>query len=342
MGVSKMAVIREEYSGKEKAAMLLIALGPEKSAKIFKFLKEEEIEQLTLEIANIRTVSPQMKEKVLEEFYQICLAQQYIAEGGINYARQILEKALGTEKALEIINKLTVSLQVRPFDFVRKTDATQLLNFIQNEHPQAIALILSYLKPSQAAIVLASLPQEKQADVARRIALMDRTSPDIIKEVERVLEKKLSSLVTEDYTAVGGVDAIVEIINSVDRGTEKHIMETLEIEDTELAEEIKKKMFVFEDIITLDNRSIQRILREVDNNDLAIALKGSGEEVQNVIFANLSKRLSTMIKEDMDYMGPVRLRDVEESQQKIVNIIRKLEDAGEIVISRGGGDEIIV
>ncbi|NLK96951.1 flagellar motor switch protein FliG [Defluviitalea saccharophila] len=337
-----MAVVREEYSGKEKAAMLLIALGPEKSAQIFKHLKEEEIEQLTLEIANIRTVSSQMKEKVLEEFYQICLAQQYIAEGGITYAKQILEKALGSEKALEVLNKLTVSLQVRPFDFVRKTDASQLLNFIQNEHPQAIALILAYLRPSQAATVLASLPQEKQADVARRIALMDRTSPDIIKEVERVLEKKLSSLVTEDYTAVGGVDAIVEIINSVDRGTEKHIMETLEVEDTELAEEIKKKMFVFEDIITLDNRSIQRILREVDNNDLAIALKGSGEEVQNVIFANLSKRLATMIKEDMEYMGPVRLRDVEDSQQKIVNIIRKLEDVGEIVISRGGGDEIIV
>ncbi|KAE9637034.1 MAG: flagellar motor switch protein FliG [Epulopiscium sp.] len=337
-----MAVVREEYSGKEKAAMLLIALGPEKSAKIFKHLKEEEIEQLTLEIANIRTVSAQMKEKVLEEFYQICLAQQYIAEGGISYAKQILEKALGSEKALEVLNKLTVSLQVRPFDFVRKTDASQLLNFIQNEHPQAIALILAYLKPSQAATVLAALPQEKQADVARRIALMDRTSPDIIKEVERVLEKKLSSLVTEDYTAVGGVDAIVEIINSVDRGTEKHIMETLEVEDTELAEEIKKKMFVFEDIITLDNRSIQRILREVDNNDLAIALKGAGEEVQNVIFANMSKRLATMIKEDMEYMGPVRLRDVEDAQQKIVNIIRKLEDVGEIVISRGGGDEIIV
>lgn len=337
-----MAVVREEYSGKEKAAMLLIALGPEKSAQIFKHLKEEEIEQLTLEIANIRTVSSQMKEKVLEEFYQICLAQQYIAEGGITYAKQILEKALGSEKALEVLNKLTVSLQVRPFDFVRKTDASQLLNFIQNEHPQAIALILAYLRPSQAATVLASLPQEKQADVARRIALMDRTSPDIIKEVERVLEKKLSSLVTEDYTAVGGVDAIVEIINSVDRGTEKHIMETLEVEDTELAEEIKKKMFVFEDIITLDSRSIQRILREVDNNDLAIALKGSGDEVKNVVFANLSKRLSAMIQEDMEYMGPVRLRDVEDAQQKIVNVIRKLEEVGEIVISRGGGDEIIV
>lgn len=337
-----MAMVRTEFSGKEKAAMLLISLGPEKSAQIFKYLKEEEIEQLTLEIANIRTISPETKEKVLQDFYQICLAQQYIAEGGISYAKQVLEKALGSERALEVINKLTVSLQVRPFDFVRKTDASQLLNFIQNEHPQTIALILSYLKPGQSSIVLSALPQDKQADVARRIALMDRTSPDIIKEVERMLEKKLSSLVTEDYTAVGGVEAIVEILNSVDRGTEKHIMDTLEVEDTELAEEIKKRMFVFEDIITLDNRSIQRILREVDNSDLGIALKGAGEEVQNVIFSNLSKRLATMIKEDMDYMGPVRLRDVEEAQQKIVNIIRKLEDAGEIVISRGGGDEIIV
>lgn len=337
-----MAIVKEELSGREKAAMLLIALGPEKSARIFKHLREEEIEQLTLEIANIRTVSPQMKEKVLDEFYQVCLAQQYIAEGGIAYAKQVLEKALGSEKAIEVINKLTVSLQVRPFEFVRKTDASQLLNFIQNEHPQAIALILSYLKPTQAAAVLASLPQEKQPDVARRIALMDRTSPDTIKEVERVLEKKLSALVTEDFTAVGGVDAIVDIINCVDRGTEKYIMETLEVEDTELAEEIKKKMFVFEDIITLDSRSIQRILREVDNNDLAIALKGATDEVKNVIFANLSKRLSAMIQEDMEYMGPVRLRDVEDAQQKIVNVIRKLEEVGEIVISRGGGDEIIV
>lgn len=331
-----------DRSGKEKAAMLLISLGPEKSAEIFKHLKEEEIEQLTLEIANIRTVAPEEKEKVLEEFYQMCLAQDFIAEGGISYAKEILEKALGPEKALEVINKLTVSLQVRPFDFVRRADPSQLLNFIQNEHPQTIALILAYLKPQQASIVLSALAQEKQADVARRIATMDRTSPEVIKEVERVLEKKLSSLVTEDYTAAGGVQAIVDILNNVDRGTEKYIMETLEIEETSLAEEIKKRMFVFEDILTLDNRSIQRFLREVDNAQLAVALKGSTEEVQKLIFNNMSKRLAEMVKEDIDFMGPVRLKDVEEAQQKIVNIIRKLEDAGEIVISRGGGDEIIV
>lgn len=332
----------KERTGKEKAAMLLISLGPEKSAQVFKHLKEEEIEQLTLEIANIRTVTPEEKEKVLEEFYQICLAQQYIAEGGISYAREILEKALGSQKALEIINKLTVSLQVRPFDFVRKADPSQLLNFIQKEHPQTIALVLSYLKPQQAAVVLSALPQDKQADVARRIATMDRTSPEVLKEVERILEKNLSTLVTEDYTITGGIQAIVDILNSVDRGTEKFIMETLEIEDTELAEEIKKRMFVFEDILTLDNRSIQRFLREVDNSQIALALKGATEEVQKVIFANMSKRMAEMIKEDIEYMGPVRLKDVEEAQQKIVNIIRKLEDAGEIVISRGGGDEIIV
>ncbi|HEX2947141.1 MAG TPA: flagellar motor switch protein FliG [Clostridia bacterium] len=333
---------KSDRTGREKAAMLLISLGPEKSAEIFKHLKEEEIEQLTLEIANIRTVTPEEKERVMEEFYQICLAQEYIAEGGIGYAKEILEKALGTQKALDVINKLTVSLQVRPFEFVRKADPAQLLNFIQKEHPQTIALILAYLKPQQASVVLAALPQDKQADVARRIATMDRTSPEVIKEVERILEKNLSSLVTEDFTAAGGVQAIVNILNTVDRGTEKYIMETLEIEDTDLAEEIRKRMFVFEDILSLDNRSIQRFLRDVENNQLAIALKGATEEVQKVIFSNMSKRLAEMIKEDIEFMGPVRLKDVEEAQQKIVNVIRKLEDAGEIVISRGGGDEIIV
>ncbi len=331
-----------DFRGIQKAAILLIALGPEKSSQIFKHLKEEEIEQLTLEIANTRSVTPESKEQIINEFYEICIAQQYIAEGGIGYAKDLLEKALGSDKAMEVIGRLTSSLQVRPFEFIRKTEPSQLLNFIQDEHNQTIALILSYLSPNQASMVLAALPQEKQADVARRIAQMDRTSPDVIKDVEDILERKLSSLVTQDYTIVGGVDAIVQILNSVDRSTEKHIMETLEIEDAELAEEIRKKMFIFEDILALDDKSIQRVLREVDNNDLGIALKGSGEEVQNVIFNNLSKRLATMIKEEMDYMGPIRLKDVEEAQQKIVNIIRKLEDSGEIIISRGGGDEIIV
>lgn len=332
----------EELKGIQKAAILLIALGPEKSSLIFKHLKEEEIEDLTLEIANTKSVTPQVKEKVINEFYEVCLAQQYIAEGGIGYAKELLEKALGTDKAMDVIGKLTASLQVKPFEFVKKTDASQLLNFIQDEHPQTIALILSYLSAGQAATILGALVPEKQAEVARRIATMDRTSPDVIKEVERVLESKLSSLVNQDYTIIGGVDAVVEILNTVDRGTEKHIMETLEVEEPELADEIRKKMFVFEDILLLDDRAIQRVLRDVDNNDLAIACKGSTEEVQNAIFGNMSKRLAEMIKEDMEFMGPVRMKDVEEAQQKIVNIIRKLEDSAEIVISRGGGDELVV
>ncbi|MCR5831799.1 MAG: flagellar motor switch protein FliG [Lachnospiraceae bacterium] len=329
-------------TGLQKAAILLIALGPERSALIFQHLKEEEIEDLTLEIANTRSVTPQAKEEVINEFYGVCLAQQYIEEGGITYAKELLEKALGNEKALDVIGKLTASLQVKPFEFIRKTEASQLLNFIQDEHPQTIALILSYLNAGQAALIISALPPDRQSDVAKRIAMMDRTSPDVIKEVEKILESKLSSLVNQDYTIIGGVDAVVDILNTVDRSTEKHIMETLEIDEPELADEIRKKMFVFEDILLLDDRAIQRVLRDVDNSDLAIALKGANEEVQNAIFNNLSKRLAVMIREDMEFMGPVRMKDVEEAQQKIVNTIRRLEDASEIVISRGGGDEIIV
>ena len=332
----------EEMNGVQKTAVLLIAMGPERSAKIFKHLKEEEIEQLTLEIANTRSISQSTKDAIMDEFYQICLAQQYIAEGGIGYAKDLLEKALGADRAREVIGKLTASLQVRPFEFIRKTDPAQLITFIQDEHPQTIALILSYMPAKQAAAILGALSPDKQADVAKRIAQMDRTSPEVLKEVERVLERRLSSLVNQDYTSAGGIDAIVEILNTVDRGTEKHIMENLEIEEPELADEIRKKMFVFEDILSLDDRSIQRVLREVENNELAVALKNTTDEVKDAIFNNLSKRLVTMIKEDMDFMGPVRMKDVEEAQQKIVNVIRKLEDSGEIVISRGGGDEIVV
>ena len=332
----------DKMSGLQKAAVLLIALGPEKSASIFRYLKEDEIEDLTLEIANTRSIAPQLKDDIINEFYQVCLAQQYISEGGIGYAKDLLDKALGEERAQQVITKLTASLQVRPFEFVRKTDASQVLNFIQDEHPQTIAMILSYLSPNQASMIIGSLDPEKQADVAKRIAMMDRTSPDVIKEVESVLERKLASLANQDYTIVGGVDAIVNILNTVDRSTEKHIMETLEVEEPELADEIRKKMFVFEDILLLDDRAIQRVLRDVENSDLAIALKGSNDEVKGAILKNLSKRLAAMIEEDMEFMGPVRMKDVEEAQQKIVAVIRKLEDSAEIVISRGGGDEIVV
>lgn len=331
-----------KLTGKQKAAILIVSLGPEIAANVYRFLKEEEIEQLTLEIANLKKVSSEDKHAVVEEFYQMMVAQNYISEGGIDYARDILEKALGTQKALEIINRLTSSLQVRPFDFIRKADPTQLMNFLQNENSQTIALIMTYLNPEQSASLLSSLPPEKQVDIARRVATMDRTSPDIILEVEKVLERQLASVVNEDYTNVGGIQAVVNILNNVDRGTEKNIIEALEIDNPDLAEEIKRRMFMFEDILTLDNRSVQRTLREVDNKDLTLALKGASEEVKKKIFSNMSKRQAEMVNEDMQYMGPVRLRDVEEAQQKIVNIIRKLEDAGEIIISRGGGDEIIV
>ncbi|OWA33760.1 flagellar motor switch protein FliG [Saccharibacillus sp. O16] len=332
----------QTLSGRQKAAILLISLGPEVSAQIFKHLRDEEIEQLTLEIANVRKVDSSEKDTVLAEFHQICLAQEYISQGGINYAKDILQKALGEQKALEVINRLTATLQVRPFDFARKADPSQILNFIQNENPQTIALVLSYLQFDQASIILSSLPQEKQAEVARRIAMMDSTSPEVIAQVERVLEQKLSSTVTQDFATAGGIESIVSILNGVDRGTERTILDSLEIQDPELAEEIKKRMFVFEDIVNIDDRSIQRIIRDVENADLQLALKVASEEVREVVFKNMSKRMAETFREEMEFMGPVRLRDVEEAQTRIVTIIRKLEEAGEIIIARGGGDDIIV
>jgi flagellar motor switch protein FliG len=329
-------------SGRQKAALLLISLGPEVSAQIFKHLRDEEIEQLTLEIANVRKVDSSEKEAILSEFHQICMAQEYISQGGISYAKEILEKALGSQKALDIINRLTATLQVRPFDFARKADPAQILNFIQNENSQTIALVLSYLQADQSSIILSALPQDKQAEVAKRIALMDSTSPEVVSQVERVLEQKLSATVTQDYTSAGGIEAIVQILNGVDRGTERTILDALEIQDPELAEEIKKRMFVFEDIVNVDNRSIQRIIRDIENADLQLALKVASEEVRETIFKNMSKRMSETFREEMEYMGPVRLRDVEEAQTRIVATIRRLEEAGEIIIARGGGDDIIV
>lgn len=329
-------------TGKQKAAILLISLGPDVSASVYKHLSEEEIERLTLEISGVRSVDTRDKEEILEEFHNIALAQDYISQGGIGYAKQVLEKALGTDQAAAIINRLTSSLQVRPFDFARKADPGQILNFIQNEHPQTIALILSYLDPTQAGQILSELPQEVQADIARRIALMDSTSPEIINEVEQILERKLSATVTQDYTQTGGVEAVVDVLNGVDRATERTILDALEIQDPELAEEIKKRMFVFEDIVTLDGRAIQRVVRESDNEDLKLALKVASEEVKDIVFRNMSKRMVETFQEEMEYMGPVRLRDVEEAQSRIVAVIRRLEETGEIVIARGGGDDIIV
>ncbi|AVX10085.1 MULTISPECIES: flagellar motor switch protein FliG [Priestia] len=333
---------KNELTGKQKAAILLISLGPDVSASIYKHLSEDEIEQLTLEISSVRKVEPSLKEAVLHEFEQITLAQNYLEKGGVSYAKQVLEKALGPEQAMMIINRLTSSLQVRPFDFARKADPMQLLNFIQHEHPQTIALILSYLEPPQAGQILSSLPQERQADIARRIATMGSTSPEVINEVEQILERKLSATVTQDYTQTGGLEAVVEVLNGVDRATEKIIIDTLEIQDPALAEEIKQRMFVFEDIVTLDNRSIQRVIRDVENDDLLLSLKVASEEVKSIIFKNMSSRMVETFKEEMEFMGPVRLKDVEEAQSRIVAAIRRLEDAGEIVLARGGGDDIIV
>jgi len=333
---------KQIFTSRQKAAILLISLGPDVSAQIYKHLTEEEIEKLTLEISSVKKVNSEQIEEVLEQFHQIALAQDYISQGGIGYARTVLEKAVGSEEAQRIIARLTSSLQVKPFDFARKADPAQILNFIQSEHPQTIALILSYLDNEQAGQILSELPQEVQADVAKRIALMDSTSPEIIYQVEQILEDKLSTTVTQDYTQTGGIQAVVEVLNGVDRSTERTILDALEIQDPELAEEIKKRMFVFEDIVTLDNRAIQRVIREVENDDLRLALKVASEEVQSVIFENMSSRMAETFKEEMEYMGPVRLRDVEEAQQRIVAAIRRLEEVGEIVIARGGGDDIIV
>lgn len=332
----------QEMSNQQKAAILFITLGPEYSAKIFQHMADDEIEKITLEIASQKQVTPEQKRLVISEFYQMAMAKNYISTGGLEYAQNVLEKALGSEKAASIISRLTTSLQVRPFDFLKKTDPAQLLNFIQNEHPQTIALIMAYLDPDQAATILASLSQERQAEVARRIAMMDRTSPEVLREVERVLERKLSSLVTQDFTTAGGVKAIVEVLNRVDRTTEKTIIETLEVDNPELTEEIKRLMFVFEDIVMLDDRSLQMVLREVDTKDLSLALKATPKEVAAKVFKNMSTRAADMLREEIEYMGPVKIRDVEEAQQKIVNVIRNLEDKGEIVVARGKGDEMIV
>jgi flagellar motor switch protein FliG len=331
-----------EYTGRQKSAIFLVSIGSELSAEIFKYLREDEIETLTFEIARLETIDSEQKDMILQEFQELMMANQFISTGGIDYARELLEKSLGSQKAIDIINRLTSSLQVRPFDFIRRTDPAHLMNFIQQEHPQTIALILAYLEPNKASYILQNLNHTIQSDVARRIATMDRTSPEVLREVERVLEKKLSTLSSEDYTTAGGVENIVEILNLVDRASEKQIIEALEDEDPELAEEIKKRMFVFEDIVLLSDRDIQKVMREVDSQELSKALKSVEMEVQEKIFKNMSKRAATMLKEDMEYMGPIRLKDVEEAQQKIVSIIRHLEDTGEIVIARSGEDEMVV
>lgn len=334
----------EKLTGVQKAAILFITLGPEASAGIIKKLPEREIQKVTYEIANMSTVSAEQRQTILDEFLEMNQAKEYILEGGLDYARNLLAKALGTQRAAEILEKVTeITQQYRPFSIARKADAHQLMNVISNEHPQTIALILCYLQPDKAAQIMSELPVELQAEVAYRIATMNTIYPVVVKEIEEVLNDKLSNVIhNSETTVVGGVASLVNILNQVDRSTERNITEGLEREDAELAEKIKESMFVFEDIITLDDVAIQRVLREVDNKELCLALKGASEQVANVIFKNQSKRAAATLREDMEFLGPVRLMDVEKAQQKVVSLIRRLEEAGEIQIARGGEDAIIL
>lgn len=332
-----------KLTGVQKAAILFITLGPEASSFIIKKLPESEIQKITYEIANITSVTSEQRHDILDEFVEMNKARDYLLEGGMDYARVLLSKALGAQRAEEILEKVSdATAQYRPFAIARKADSQQLLNVIINEHPQTIALILCYLQADKSAQVLAELPEEIQSEVAYRIATMSNTSPMVIKEIEKVLEGKLSSVIRTEMTTLGGVDTLVDILNQVDRTTEKNITESLEREDAELADRIKSSMFVFEDIITLDDVSIQRVLRETDAKELALALKGCSESVAEAIFRNQSKRAAASLKEDMEFLGPVRLMDVEKAQQKIVSVIRRLDEAGEIIISRGGEDALIL
>ncbi|WP_157404637.1 flagellar motor switch protein FliG [Shouchella shacheensis] len=331
-----------KLKGRQKAAILLISLGPDTAAQVYKHLSGEEIELLSLEISTVRKVEKETQELVTKEFHSIAMAQEYMMQGGIGYARNILEKAVGTEAAEQMMHRLTSTLQVRPFDFARKTDAAQILNFIQHEHPQTIALILAYLGTKQAGQILSALPEGIQTDVARRMALMDRSSPEVIAQVEAVLEEKLSQTLSQDFTEAGGVEAVVEVLNGVDRTTERTILDGLHVQDPDLADEIKKRMFVFEDIVTLERRAIQQVIREVENDDLKLSLKVASDEVKNIIFENMSQRMAEAFRDEMEFLGPVRLRDVEDAQSRIVATIRNLEDAGEIVIARNEGEDIVV
>ncbi|MBP1577015.1 MAG: flagellar motor switch protein FliG [Oscillospiraceae bacterium] len=325
----------------QKAAAVMIALGAQEAAAIYKFLRDEEVEQLTIEIAKMNRLPPEEMKAIADDFYGLCVAQKVIAEGGVDYARSVLEKAFGTQQAVSYMERVTKSLKTKAFDFIRKADYKSLLNILQNEHPQTIALILSYARADQASQVIGELPPDLRIEVIERIAKLDRASPEMINIVERILAKKFGSIISVDLMELGGVRHVADIMNNVDRGTEKQIFDELGLKDPELADNVRKLMFVFEDIIFLDNMSIQRFLREVDSKDLAVALKGSNQDVTNVIFSNMSKRMQETIASDIEYLHNVRMRDVEAAQQNIVDIIRKLEEDGELVISKGGKDDVI-
>jgi flagellar motor switch protein FliG len=332
-------------TGKQKAAVLLACLGPQTAAKILSEFHDSEIKQITLNLSSIETIDAEVREAVMEEFYQMLAANRYVIQGGVDYAQTLLEQALGPERAVEILSRLQSSLQEVPFDFLKKADAGQIVSFIQDEHPQTIALILAHLDPQVAAVVISSLASDVRAEVIIRIATMDRTPPEIVREVERVLERKMASVFSQGFTFAGGVQDVADILNLIERGTEKSIMADLEERDPELADEIARLMFTFDDLVFVDDSGIQKATREIEQRDLALALRAATDEVTEKIMKNLSERAREMIREEMEYMGPVRLRMVEEAQQKIVGIIKRLEEAGELIIQgRGGGgdDEIVV
>ena len=338
-----MSIIYEDLTSAQKAAVLVVSLGQDIAPKILKELNEAEIEMITLEIANMRDIAPSVEEKVLKDASAIIMANKYISQGGVDYARTLLEKALGKEKTNEIIRRLEGSLKKTGFGLLKSIDPKQLSNFIQNEHPQTISLILTQLNPQSAAAILSELSPELQSDVSYRIATMEKISPDIVNELEVVLENQFADVGAKDLSASGGTKTIAEILNLIEASSEKSIMENIETDNPDLAAEIKNLMFVFEDLILLDNRSIQRVLKEVETKDLAIALKAASDEVKDKIFANVSERVGSMIKEEMEFMGPMRLSDVEATQQKVVETIRRLQDEGQIIISgRGGKEELVV
>lgn len=332
----------EKSDALRKAATVVVSLGVETASEVFKYLHEDEIEKLTTAIATMPALSADVVEATMEEFYNLCLAQTYVTEGGIEYARAILEKSLGVAAATAILNKIAKALQVKAFDFIYKVDPKQLFVILQNEHPQTIALILSYCSPDQAAAILSELPRDVQIDVVERVAKMDSTSPEIIRDVEKLIERKLLMSESVDMTEIGGKKFIATVLNSTDRGTEKFIMEELSKKDPALSEEIRNCMFVFEDIALLDPIDIQKLLQNIDINDLTIALKGASKEIAEAFYENMSVRMRETVEEETKYLRGVRLSDVEDRQQKIVNIARKLADAGEIHIVRGRKDDIIV
>lgn len=331
----------EELTSAKKAAAVIVALGAERASEVYKYLTDEEVEQLSLEIAKLDRLSPEDMQATVEDFYGLCITQKVINEGGVLYAKDVLEKAFGQQQATSFMERLSKSLRSKSFEFVRKADAKNIQMILQNEHPQTIALILSYARSDQAAQIIAELPRSIQLDVIKRIAELDRVSPEMIKLVETTLEKRFSSIISSDQVEVGGVSYIAEIMNRVDRATEKYIFDELGEKDAALADEIHKLMFVFEDIAILDSMTIQRFIREVDTKDLAVALKSANEEVKQLILQNMSSRMRESVEQDIQYLHNIRMRDVEEAQQKIVGIIRQLEEAGEIVIARGEGDEIL-